>query len=125
MGLQGKRLLLIEDDPDIQGFVATVARMEGIDLWTAATVADGLALFREEGPFDLLLLDLGLPDGSGWDVLQQVRAFNPYRHLTVAIFTASVDLPTTQRARALGADDVICKPVTALELVERLRRLLE
>jgi len=121
--LDGKRLLLVEDNADIQAFVSTVARLEGADLVTATTGEEGMAAIKEQTDIDLVLLDLNLPGIQGWDVLQEIKSgAAPDRR--VVVFSAYTDGPTRDRANEMGATGFIAKPVGARELVEQLKAYL-
>ena len=119
----GKRVLLVEDDLDIQHFVQMVLSLEGAALTIAATGAEALALFRDGEQHDLMILDLTLPDISGWDVLHRVQALVPTTRCRVVIFSASSDSAAVRRATAAGVT-YITKPVDARRLVRTVKRLL-
>jgi CheY-like chemotaxis protein len=121
--LRGRRILLVEDNHDIQAFVSTVARMEGADLVAVTSAEEGLALVQQGEVFDLLILDLNLPQMSGWELLEKVMGVET--RPTVVIFTASADPEISQRAINAGAAGVIVKPVGVREFLEQLRRALE
>ena len=78
------RILHVEDDTDVRNIVATIAR-DIADFDSAANLAEARALLQRE-KFDLVLLDLGLPDGSGWDLLPQIDRLEP--PVRVVIFSA-------------------------------------
>ena len=120
--LHGKRLLLVEDNADIQAFVGTVARLEGATLIAASTGEEGLVALKSEAAPDLVLLDLNLPGIQGWDVLEQIKSEGS--NLPVVVFSAYTDTPTRERAAQMGAVGFIAKPVGARELVEQLRAFL-
>ncbi len=119
----GKQVLLVEDDLDIQHFVRTVLSLEGATLTVAATGADALALFGDGSGYDLMMLDLTLPDISGWEVLRQVEALVPAPRCKVVIFSATADAGSVRRA-AEGGVSYITKPVDARRLVRTVKRLL-
>ena len=121
--LQGKRLLLVEDNADIQTFVSTVARLEGAVLLTASTGEEGLSTLKQESDLDLVLLDLNLPGIQGWDVLQKIRSGESVEP-PVVVFSAYTDAPTRSRAEEMGAIGFIAKPVGARELVAQLKAFL-
>jgi CheY-like chemotaxis protein len=121
--LHGKKLLLIEDNADIQAFVGTVARLEGATLVTASTGEEGLSALKADADHDLVLLDLNLPGIQGWEVLEQMKAPDG-SDLPVVVFSAYTDTPTRERAAQLGASGFIAKPVGARELVEQLKAFL-
>ena len=122
-GLQGKRLLLVEDNADIQAFVSTVARLEGADIVTASKGEEGLSILSGESQVDLVLLDLNLPGIQGWDVLREIGDATDARP-PVVVFSAYTDAPTRKRAADMGAMGFIAKPIGARELVNKLEAFL-
>jgi DNA-binding response OmpR family regulator len=85
----------------------------------AASVAEGLRLVSEEGPFDLAVVDLILPDGDGTKVVREIKTQTP--GTPVAVVSASEDL---SEALAAGADEAISKRTGLAEIVASLARLL-
>jgi CheY-like chemotaxis protein len=114
--MKGKRILLIEDNKDIQEFVSTIARLEGAELTVAGTGEDGLAELKRTPPPDVVLLDLNLPGIQGWDVLEELRKEDA--SLPVVVFSAFIDADTRERAMRMGANGFISKPVGAREFVQ-------
>jgi len=109
-------LLIIEDDPDIANLLKLDLQDAGYRVSHASSVMSGLIRIREDTP-DLVLLDLGLPDGKGSDVLKRVR-----QHSTVPIIilTAQGDLSSKVELLDLGADDYLIKPFNHTELLARI-----
>jgi CheY-like chemotaxis protein len=122
--LVGKKILLIEDSPDTQAFVSTIARLEGASLAIASTAEQALEILERENAFDLIVLDVNLPGADGWDVLEYLRQI-PGDPPPVVVFTAFVDLSTRERAAAMGAAGVVVKPIGARDLVESLNAFLD
>ncbi|MEA2703439.1 MAG: two-component system, OmpR family, phosphate regulon response regulator OmpR [Actinomycetota bacterium] len=111
------RLLLVEDDPAVRRLVADHLEQEGVDVSVATTVA---AAIRElhHSEFDVAILDLTLPDGSGLDVLYELRELDSATYVTVLSGAGSeVD---RVRALDLGADDYVVKPFFVRELTARI-----
>jgi two-component system KDP operon response regulator KdpE len=110
-------LLLIEDDPQIQRFLATALEAHGYALFAAGTGSEGVQLAATRQP-DILIVDLGLPDMSGLDVIQRVREW-----FTRPIIVLSARDEETNKVAALdlGADDYLTKPFGIGELLARLR----
>lgn len=121
--LAGKAILFVEDSPDVQVFVKTIARLERVELEVASTGKEALELLVDGRPFDLILLDLNLPDIPGWEILEVLREAQAGRP-PVLIFSAQTDAETRERAAALGANGFILKPIGARELVETLTKFL-
>ena len=110
-------LLLIEDDPQIRRFLETALEAHSYDLATASTGAEGLKLAATRPP-DILIVDLGLPDMSGLDVIQRAREW----YARPIIVLSARDKETDKVAALdLGADDYLTKPFGIGELLARLR----
>jgi two-component system KDP operon response regulator KdpE len=110
-------LLLIEDDPQIQRFLATALEAHGYALLTASTGEDGVQQAALRQP-DILIVDLGLPGMSGFDVIRRVREWFSRPLLVLSARVRETDKVT---ALDLGADDYLCKPFGIGELLARLR----
>lgn len=113
-------VLLVEDEEAIARPLATLLRAEGWTIETAVTAARARELAASRA-FDAALIDLGLPDGSGYEVCRAVRAAGD---AAVIILTARSDEDSVVRALEEGADDYVAKPFRARELVSRLRAVL-
>jgi DNA-binding response OmpR family regulator len=112
------QILMIEDEPRISSFVAKGLKAEGMITTVAATGREGLVLALTGG-FDLVILDLGLPDLDGFEVLERIRAQD--QHLPVIILTARASGEDTVTGLTSGADDYVPKPFRFAELVARVR----
>ena len=112
------RILVIEDEPRILGFVTRGLAAEGFSVVPAADGEEGLRLARELG-CDLVLLDLLLPEVDGLAVLEQLERLRP--GLPVLVLTARTDMATKLRSFRLGASDYMTKPFSFDELLARIR----
>ena len=115
------RLLLIEDEERIAAFLTTGLRAEGYVVEHADNGVDGLAR-AERGTPDLVILDLGLPDVDGTEVLRRLRGKHP--HLPVVVLTARGEVEDRVESLDLGAADFMPKPFAFEELVARVRARL-
>lgn len=113
-------ILIVDDEPKIVRFVKTSLSIAGYELVTASTGNAALTLFEQEQP-DLVILDLGLPDIDGFEVLQEIRA---YSIVPIIILTARDDEKDKVRGLELGADDYLTKPFGARELEARIQAVL-
>ena len=113
-------ILIIDDEPKIVRFIKTSLSLAGYNLLTASTGQSALAQYEQEQP-DLIILDLGLPDVDGFDVLREVRS---YSTVPVIILTARDDEKDKVRGLELGADDYLTKPFGARELEARIQAVL-
>ncbi len=114
-------VLLVEDDPVIGHTLAMSLPYRGFHLKVATTIAEGRRLFGSE-PFDLVLLDVQLPDGSGFDLCGWIREQNDW--VPVLMVTARTDEPSAVQGLSGGADDYIRKPFGLDELTARMNRLI-
>ncbi|MEM9749003.1 MAG: response regulator transcription factor [Actinomycetota bacterium] len=113
-------ILFIEDDDAIRLALSLALEDEGYSMREAANGADGLAAFERQ-PADLILLDLRLPDMSGFDVCRSLRAMSL---VPIIIITAQTDTVDMVAGLEAGADDYVTKPVVPKELAARIRALL-
>jgi two-component system response regulator RegX3 len=118
---RGRRtILLVEDEESITAPLAEALEREGFDARVARTAADSVELARTLDP-DLVLLDLMLPDGSGFDVCRELRRTS---QVPIIMLTARGDEADRVVGLELGADDYVVKPFSAREVVARIRAVL-
>ncbi|HXS69178.1 MAG TPA: response regulator [Candidatus Polarisedimenticolia bacterium] len=119
MNLPASRVLLIEDDPKMPEVLAALLSEDKITLSTASNATAALNLVRRE-PFDLILLDLGLPDTDGFELLKQFKEFPETRTAPVIVLTAWNGTKDKLRGFDLGAVDYVTKPFEAAEFRARV-----
>ena len=115
-----RTILLIEDEESITTPLAEALERDGFHTEIAHTVADGLAKGRAVRP-DLVLLDIGLPDGSGLDVCRELRTSSS---VPIIILSARGEEADRVVGLELGADDYVVKPFSAREVIARIRAVL-
>jgi len=114
-----RRILLVEDETSITEPLAEALRSEGFETQVAGTVAEALELARRAP--DLVLLDVMLPDGSGFDVCRELRQVS---RVPIIMLTARGEEADRVVGLELGADDYVVKPFSAREVVARIRAVL-
>ena len=117
MTAPGPLVLLIEDEPQMRRFLRVSLASHGFRLVEAATAAEGLALAASHNP-EVVLLDLGLPDGDGIGVARRVREWSPMPILVISARGREAD---KVEALDAGADDYVTKPFGIDELLARIR----
>jgi two-component system, OmpR family, response regulator RegX3 len=115
-----RRILLVEDEESITTPLSEALGREGFDVSVAGTAASALELVGGERP-DLVLLDVMLPDGSGFDVARELRRDS---RVPIIMLTARGEEADRVAGLELGADDYVVKPFSARELVARVRAVL-
>ncbi len=111
-------ILLIEDDPGIRRGLLTALQTNGFDALAVATLAEGSRAL-EKASFDLMLLDVGLPDGNGIAFCAELRERGV--SLPILFLTASVEVDSAVEGLKAGAQDYIRKPFEQRELVAKIR----
>jgi two-component system response regulator RegX3 len=114
-----RTILLVEDETSITEPLAEALRSEGFDTLVAGTVAEALEQARRDP--DLVLLDVMLPDGSGFEVCRELRQRSP---VPIIMLTARGEEADRVVGLELGADDYVVKPFSAREVVARIRAVL-
>ncbi|ASV67477.1 response regulator transcription factor [Cytobacillus kochii] len=111
-----KRILLVEDDREISELITDILRQESFEVFTAFDGEEALSLFHKED-FDLILLDLMLPQLSGMDVLKRIREESLMPVLIISAKDSDLDKAL---GLGFGADDYISKPISMIELTARV-----
>jgi two-component system KDP operon response regulator KdpE len=117
MPTQNTIVLLIEDEPEIRRFLRSTLPEHGYHLLEAATGKDALAQATAQNP-DMILLDLGLPDMDGLEIIKSLRAWT---QVPILILSARDQEQLKVAALDLGADDYVTKPFGVQELLARMR----
>jgi two-component system catabolic regulation response regulator CreB len=115
-----RRVLVVEDEPSIAETIWYALRTEGFDVSDAATGGDALTKLASES-FDCLILDVGLPDMSGFDVCRTLRQTSSVPILFLTARDGEIDRIV---GLELGADDYVAKPFSPRELAARVRAIL-
>ena len=110
-------VLVIEDQKNIRNLVTIVLNANNYRVIGAKTGNEGLSMVKDYMP-DIILLDLGLPDIDGMEVLKHIREWS---NTPVIVDTANGDDDEKIKVLAMGADDFIAKPFTASELLARVQ----
>jgi CheY-like chemotaxis protein len=118
-------ILLVEDDPDQLALAELRLTLAGYQVHSVDR-AKGLSRYLREKPRpDLLLLDVMLPDGNGFDILAQLRGRPEFSTLPIILLTAKAELVDIRNGLALGADGYITKPYSRNLLAEAIGRVLK
>jgi DNA-binding response OmpR family regulator len=115
------RVLVVEDEPALRSYLVPLLERDGYTVDAVGSGAEALATIAERRP-DLVLLDVGLPDLSGYDVCREIRRRGDY--LPVVMLTGLDDRTDELRGFAVSVDDYIVKPVVPETLLARLKAVL-
>jgi len=124
MESQAKRVVCIEDEPEMIDLVRLILGRKGFEVIGANGGVEGLEAVRREKP-DLVLLDLMMPDMDGWEVYQQIKADEELRHIPVVVVTAKAQsIDKVLGLHIAKVDDYITKPFGPQELLESVAKIL-
>ncbi|WP_343210472.1 response regulator transcription factor [Anaerolentibacter hominis] len=119
--LNDKKIMLVDDEPDLLKMVSEILHDNGFhNIITAGTVRDGIEICKKEKP-DLAILDVMLPDGDGFSLMRGMRK---YTDVPIVYLTAKDEASDKLAGLGLGADDYIAKPFMPQELILRVRAVL-
>ena len=119
--LHTKKILLVDDEPELRKLVIDILSDDGFsNIIDAGTVQTGLVFARQEKP-DLAILDVMLPDGDGFSLMKNLRAFT---NIPVIFLTAKDEAADKLAGLGLGADDYVVKPFLPQELLLRVHAVL-
>lgn len=119
-----KRILCIEDEPDMIELIRLILSRHGFEVFGANGGVEGARKIREEMP-DLILLDIMMPDMDGWEVYQQIKADEKTKNIPVIVVTAKAqNIDKVLGLHIAKVDDYIAKPFTPDALLESVNKVL-
>ena len=119
-----KRILIIDDERDLTVMVGLRLKANDFLVSEAFTAEEGVKKAEEERP-DLVLLDILLPDGDGYEICRKLKSNPKTRGIAIVIFTASNLKDLAKKAVEAGALDYVVKPFEPKELLEKINKALE
>ena len=119
-----KRLLLVEDEVDMQEMVRMRLEASGYEVLVASDGQEALDKAHQEKP-DLIILDIMLPKMDGYKVCGLLKADARYNKIPIIMFSARAQDQDKVTAQEVGANDYICKPFNPKELLEKISNLLQ
>lgn len=118
-----KKILVVEDEPDYRVILRDILGKAGYAVLDASTGETGLSLYRAESP-DLVLLDVILPDMTGFDICEKIRKGKVRPHTPILFCTARGAVSQMARGVKLGGTDYVIKPFVPEDLLARVRAAL-
>jgi CheY-like chemotaxis protein len=117
------RILVVDDEPDVVGFVQRILESEGFEVIAAYDGISALDLAENERP-DLVLLDIMMPMMSGYEVCQQLKANPQTKTIPVVCLSSAHGPDAFTKSQAAGAATLVLKPFTPAELIAQIQRYL-
>ena len=116
------RILVVDDEPDTLGLIKLTLQTAGYQVQTATGGREGLRLVREE-PFDVVILDIMMPDVSGFDVMRELNS-DPTPPPPVIFLTARTSEDDQEAGMSLGVSHYLLKPITRGSLLDAINQAL-
>jgi two-component system KDP operon response regulator KdpE len=121
--MANKKILIVEDDPDIRKGMSVRLKASGYDTFVASDVVTSLIVARKHVP-DLIILDLGLPAGDGFLVIERLKLVPALALIPIIIVSGRTGLPNQELAVEAGVKAFLEKPVDNAELLAVIRKTL-
>ena len=116
-------VLIIEDEVNVRNFASRVLELEGYRVLQAGDGEKGVRLARKNR-VSLVLLDLRLPEGDGWEVLEELKSDPELSAIPIIVFTAAAGVAQKEKALSMGAAVYLVKPMSATSLKKTVARVL-
>lgn len=113
------KIIVIDDDTAVTDLLAVILRTHGFDVRVTNNSTDGMNLIRDE-KFDLVILDLMMPEMDGWEICKEVRSFS---QVPIIVLSALNDPSMVASVLDAGADDYLTKPTPSRILIAHINRL--
>jgi two-component system chemotaxis sensor kinase CheA len=120
-GLEGKRVLLVDDDVRNVYALSSILEIYGMDIAFAENGKEGLELLEKKDGFDLVLMDIMMPEMDGYEAIRRVRENPKFRDLPIIALTAKAMKEDREKCMEVGASDYIVKPVDPEQLISLIR----
>lgn len=118
-----KKVLIVDDDPNLIKSIGWVLRKEGYDFDAALDGEEAMAKVKETSP-GVILLDIMMPRKSGYEVCEEVRSTPEWDDINIVVLSAKSQQVDRERGLAAGADEYITKPFSPKMVVEKVKELL-
>jgi DNA-binding response OmpR family regulator len=121
--MKKKRVLIVEDEESLLKLETILLTVKGYEVSGASTGKDALEKLGE-GTFDLILLDIMLPDIDGFEICRRIKEHPRHAHIPVIMLTAKKSVEDQERGATSGADAYLTKPFKSAMIIELIERLL-
>ncbi len=121
--MSGKKVLIVDDEPNLTRSMAFILRKEGYDIETAANGEEAIEKVWKIKPH-LILLDIMMPKKNGYEVCHEIREEIELRDIYIIMLTAKGQEVDREKGMDMGADEFITKPFSPSQIVERVKAVL-
>jgi DNA-binding response OmpR family regulator len=122
--MKPKKILIADDNKNIREALTSILEDEGHELWMAKDGAEALKKVREVSP-DILILDVMMPEVSGYDVCRAVKSDPDLKKTFILMLSAKGQAAEQEQGKEIGADEYIVKPFSPTEIIARIKKILD
>ena len=118
-----KRILIVDDDEMVLIAVNELLKQEGYEVYPASNGSEALEKL-DQGTYDLIMLDIIMPEMSGFELCKKIREMENYKETPIIVITTEGASEDRERALALGANEYITKPIQTMKILETVKKLM-
>jgi DNA-binding response OmpR family regulator len=119
-----KKILVVDDEPDVASLLTLMLKSQGYDVITARDGQEALEKARNQNP-DLILLDVMLPKMDGYKVARMLKFDENFSHIPIILLTAKIQEKDRQTGMEMGANDYVTKPFDTALLLSKIKTILQ
>lgn len=117
------RILFVDDLPDTRELFRLALSLQGHAVHLAGNGAEAVAAVESHGNFDVIIMDVEMPEMNGWDAVRAIRNMEGCDKIPIIMFTAYGNGVTVKLARQVGANSVLHKPISPQELISHVQQI--
>jgi CheY-like chemotaxis protein len=117
------RILFVDDLPDTRELFRLALSLQGHSVHLAANGLESVAAVKNHENFDVIIMDIEMPEMNGWDAVREIRAMEKGREIPIVMFTAYGNGVTLKLAQQVGANSVLHKPISPQDLITHVQQI--
>ncbi|MEQ8167402.1 MAG: response regulator [Candidatus Eremiobacterota bacterium] len=120
-----EKILIVDDEPQLCSLLEVILKDSGYDVTTLQEAPKTIETIRKTGNPDLIILDVVMPEMTGWEVCDKIKENPEMANIPIMFLTVSADSKDVEKGFTLGAESYMCKPFKPMDLIERIKNIIE
>jgi DNA-binding response OmpR family regulator len=120
-----QKILIVDDEPQLCNLLEVILTDSGYEVTTLQEAPQTIETIRRKGKPDLIILDVVMPEMTGWEVCDKIKEDPEMANIPVMFLTVSADSKDVEKGFTLGAESYMCKPFKPMDLVERIKTIIK
>ena len=117
------RILFVDDLPDTRELFRLALSLQGHTVHLASNGLESVAAVKNNGSFDVIIMDIEMPEMNGWDAVREIRSMPNGKEIPIVMFTAYGNGVTLKLAQQVGANSVLHKPISPQDLITHVHQI--